>query len=513
MREIVLGQAPLTLDDVDAVARCEATVRLGDAALARLGEGRALIERFLAEERPVYGLTRGLGQRAVLAVDPEERAQMSHIMLRARACGAGPLFAEEAVRAFLLARLASMSLGHSGVRPVVAETLAQMLERGVHPAVHQVGAHGASDLPLTAELSLPVMGEGQAHFRGRLMPGGEAMRAAGIEPLQLREKEGLGLCSASSVSAGLGALVLVEAWRLLRLAEAIAVLSFEAFRANLSPLHPKVAALHPAAGQEAAAASLRALLQDSGLQRPDAARRLQDPISLRCASQAFGGLHAALAYAEPQVLAEINGSGDNPCVLFDEAEILSTGNFQTIGMAQAFDLLGIALTTAANMGAQRTGKLMRKAFSDLPDGLSPLSAGTVRIGMGLIGHTARHLVKDMRILATPASLDDSSGYEVEDHEPMTPLAVRKAWQMLPLWRQILACELIVAAEAFDQRDPANPAPIATALRDAVRPLVPREEDDRSHSPDIAAASELLADRSLAARLLAPLDQPSRSAAR
>lgn len=491
MRRIAIGEAPLTLGEVAAVARREAEVVLSPQALAQVAAGRDLIERFLREERPVYGLTRGLGSRALTSVDPEERAEMSHIMLRARACGSGPLFAEAPVRAFLLARLASLSLGHSGVRPLVAETLTAMLERGVHPAVHEVGAHGASDLPLTAELALPVMGEGHAFYEGALLPGGEAMRRAGLEPLVLKEKEGLGLCSASSISAGLGALAIDEARRLLSLGEAIAVLSFEAFRANLSPIDPRIAALHPVPGQARSAARLRALLGDSALTEPEAARRLQDPISLRCASHAFAGLRAALDFAEPSVLAEINGSGDNPCVLYEDMEILSTGNFQTIGLAQAFDLLAIALTTAANMGAQRCSRLMRKTYTDLPDGLSPLTEGTVRIGMGLLGHNARHIVKEMRLLATPASLDDASGYEVEDHEPMTPLAVRKAYKLLPLWRRTLACELIVAAEAFDQRNPERPAAIARALRDAVRAVVPRQEDDRSHSDDIEAADNLL----------------------
>ncbi len=491
MRRIVLGEGRLSVADVAAVARQEASIALGREAEARIEAGRELVERFLAEDRPVYGMTRGLGGRVVTAVDPGERSEMSHILLRARACGSGPLFEEEQIRAFLTARLASLSLGHAGVRPLVAETLAAMLERGVHPAVHEIGGHGASDLPLMAELALPVMGEGRAFHEGSLLPGGDAMEKAGLKPLRLKEKEGLSLCSASSVSAGLGALVLDEARRLLALGEAIAVLSFEAFRANLSPIDARIAAAHPAPGQEAAADRLRRLLAESGLNRPDAARRLQDPISLRCASHAFAGLASALDFAEPAVLAEINGSGDNPCVLFESEQIFSTGNFQTIGLAQGFDLLALALTTVAGMGAQRCGRLLRKSFTDLPDGLSPLSEGTVRIGMALLGLNTRQTVKDMRILATPASLDQASGYDVEDQEPSTPLAVRKAWKMLPLLRQVLACELIVAAEALDQRQPASPAPVAAALRDAVREHVPTMADDRSLSEDIEKTARLL----------------------
>jgi len=491
MHPISIDDKPLTLEQIDAVARGRQAVEIGPAARRRIEDGRRFIEMALAEDRPVYGLTRGLGARVTTSVDPAERAEMSHIMLRARACGSGPSFPQDAIRAFLLARLASMGQGRSGVRLLLAERLAEMLNRGVHPLVHEIGAHGASDLPLTAELGLPVMGEGRVYYGDELLPAAEGLARAGLEPLILKEKEGLGLCSASSVSAGLGALVLHDARQLLALAEATAVLSFEAFRANLSPIDPRVVAAHPAPGQAEAAAALHAYLKGSALTEPGAARRVQDPISLRCASHAFAGLHAALTFAEPYVMAEINGSGDNPIVLYEDDEVLSTGNFQTIGLAHSFDLLGIALYTVASMGSQRTGRLMRKTYTDLNDGLSRHPDSTVRIGMGLLGHNARHVAKEIQVLAQPASLSDDSGYEVEDHEPMTPLAVRSAWHILPLWRQILAAELIVAAEAFDQRQPSRPAAVAVALRDAVRAEIPPFEDDRSHSEDLERVSALI----------------------
>lgn len=491
MQPIVIDEAPLTAEDLAAVAWQRRPVSLGPAAQRRLAEGRALIDRFLAEDRPVYGLTRGLGKRAVVRVDDQERQSMSAVMLRARACGSGPLFPAEAVRAFLFARLASMTQGRAGVRPVVAETLAAMLNRGVHPLVHEIASTGASDLPLLAEMALPVMGEGRAEFEGETLAGAEAMRRAGIDTLALKEKEGLGLCSANSVAAGLGALALVEAKRLLRLAEATTVLTFEAFRANLSPIDPRIVAARPAPGQAEAARALWDLLGDSGLKQPGAARRLQDPISLRCASHLFGALHAALAFATPTVEVEINGAADNPAVLWEHEEILSTGNFQTPGMAQAFDLLAISLAQAASISGQRVGRMMRKEYTELPDTLSRYAEGTVRIGMGLVSLNARSQAKEIQLLAAPASILDSSGYEVEDHETMAPVAVRKFWRALAHWRQIIACELLVSAEAFDQRRPERPAPVAVALRDEVRKLAEPFDDDRPLSEEIERLTALV----------------------
>ncbi len=491
MQPLVIDRTPLTAADVADVALRRRPVVLGPAAQDRLAKGRALIDHFLREDIPVYGLTRGLGGRAVTRVADGERDEMSTVMLRARACGSGPHFPAAAVRAFLLARLSSMCQGRAGVRPVIAERLVEFLNKGLHPVVHEVGSVGASDLALLAEMGLPVMGEGQAEFGGELLSGAEALKRAGLEPLKLKEKEGLGLCSANSVSAGLGALALNEARRLLALAEATCVLTMEAFRANLSPIDPRVVAARPAPGQRDAAEALQALLADSGLRDKGAARRIQDPISIRCASHLFGAFHSALAFATPHVEVEINGAGDNPSVLYEDGEIISTGNFHTPGLAQAFDLLAISLSQLGAISGQRVSRLMGNRFTDLPDYLSRFAEGTVRIGLALVGANANLQAKELRLLTMPATADDSSGYDVEDHAPMTPVAVRKFWRGLAHWRQIIACELIVASEAFDQRQPERATAVAVALRDQVRRVVAPFADDRPMSADIEAVVALV----------------------
>jgi histidine ammonia-lyase len=364
-----------------------------------------------------------------------------------------------------------------------------MLNAGIHPVVPSIGSAGASDLALLANLALPVIGEGRAEYEGEVMAGAEAMARAGIAVVEPEEKEGLALCSANSISAGTGALVLYDATHLSELADAVAVLSFEAFRANPSPLDPRVVRARAAPGQARAALSLREKLAGSRLFEPGEPRRVQDPISLRCVSHVHGSLRAAIDFCSPNVLVELNGAGDNPLVLADEEEILSTGNFHTPAMAVAFDALALAISQVSTTCAQRIARMMKNEFSDLPDGLT--SHGTTHAGVALMSLTSEILAKEIHMKAQPASLFDSMGYSVEDHAPNTLAAVRKAGEALELLEQILACELIASSQAFDLRKPNKVAPVARALRDKVREAIDFVDQDRSLTVDLAEVTAML----------------------
>lgn len=500
METIPLGGRAATIDDVVAVARGGATLALDPGARARMVATRAVVERYSAEDRPAYGVTRGLGGRVVKSIDRAARDDYSRVVVLARACGAGAPLPADAVRAALFARASSFARAGAGVRPLLVDTQAAMLAAGVHPYVPSIGSVGASDLALCANLALPIIGEGRAELGGALLPGAQAMARAGVPTVTLGEKEGLALCSANAISVGLGALLLADLGDLIELMDGIAVLTMEAFRANPSPLDPRIVAARPAPGQAAAAASLRAKLAGSALFEPGAPRRLQDPISIRCASHVHGSLRAALDVCAPNVEVELNGAGDNPLVLAEDDEIVSNGNFHTPAMAVAFDALALAMAQVAVMASQRTARLLEGALTELPDSLT--RHGPTHGGVGMLSLTAETLVKDIHILCQPASIHDSSGYHVEDHAPMTPLAVRKAIGILGHLRQIAACELIVAAQAFDLRGPARAAPVARALRDAVRTVVAPLDDDRSQTTDLEAVATLVARGDLAACLRA-----------
>jgi len=487
---VPLGQRALTIADVVAVARGRKAVTLDPAARRRMEAARAVVERYSSENRPAYGITHGLGSRVVKGIDRAARDDYSRVVVLARACGAGEPLPVEAVRAALFARAASMARAGAGVRPVIVDTQCAMLAAGVHPYVPSIGSVGASDLALCANMALPLIGEGRAELQGKLLPGAEAMARAGVGTVVLAEKEGLALCSANSISVGLGALLLADLGELIELMEGIVVLTMEAFRANPSPLDPRVVEARSAPGQARAAASLRAKLAGSALFEPGQPRRIQDPISIRCASHVQGSLRVAVDVCLPNIEAELNGAGDNPLVLADDDEILSNGNFHTPAMAVAFDALALSMAQAAVMASQRTARLLQGALTDLPDSLT--LRGSTHAGVGMLSLTADTLAKEIHILCQPASIHDASGYNVEDHAPMTPLAVRKAVKILGLLRQVAACELIVAAQAFDMRKLGRAAPVARALRDAVRAKVPPLDDDRSLTEDLERVSAMVA---------------------
>lgn len=486
---IVLGQDQLTIADVVTVARSNAAVGLGPEARARLETARDMIERWSREDRPVYGVTRGLGGRVTMAVSAAERASYSAAVVRGRAAGGGGYFDSTTVRAALFARAAGLAQGGAGVRPIIVETQLAMLAKGVHPLVPQVGSVGASDLVLCANMALPLMGEGRAEYQGEILPGGEAMRRAGIPVVELVEKEGLALCSANAVSVGLGALVLSDVIDLVELADAVLALSFEAFRGNPSPFDPRIAAARPAPGQVASAGSLRKMLQGSQLFEPGVPRRVQDPLSLRCGTQVHGALRATIDFVRPHIEVELNSAADNPLIITDDDTILSTGNFQTPGLSISFDALRLAIAEVSTLSSQRTVRMMQEELSGLAGRFS--KHGTTRVGLGLIGMTAQTLSREVRYFSSPVSNDDTTFDAVEDQAPFTPVSVRRALQQLDYLRQVLACEMIVSAQALDIRPPERMAPVAAALCDLVRSAVAPLDDDRSMTEDIERLSDLV----------------------
>ena len=489
MDELVIGQRPLALADIRRVAREDLPVRLAEDARARMQAGRAVVETFEREDRPSYGITRGLGRRVVNRIADEDRATFSRRMLRARAGGAGDPLPEEVVRAAMLARISSMAWGGSGARPIVAETLAAMLNAGVTPVVPGIGSFGAADLLLMANVGLAAVGEGEAFYKGERMDGGAALAAAGIEPIDPQSKEGLALCSASSVSAGMGGLALCDLEAAERSLMAAAALSFEAFRGNPTPYDPRVAAARPAPGQGEAAEAFRGLLDGGLLFDEGAPRRVQDPISLRCISQVHGTLLAAMDFARPAIQVELDGAGDNPLVLAEDSEILSNGNFHTPALALAFDTLALATVSCAQMAQRRIAKLMSAELSDLPAGLNTNPSSTA--GIGIVGAVAELLVKEMRVAAAPATLHSDATYDVEDHAPMTLIAVRKLRDLLPLLHNVIACELITAAQAYELRGEPQVGARVGRLYKAVRAEIPFVYEDRSTRSELARLAGMI----------------------
>lgn len=497
---IALNGFELSPARVAAVARQGHRVTIAPEAAARLAASRAVVERHLAENKPVYGLTTGLGPRVTHRLSRDEMSAFARLTVLGRSVALGPPLPDEVVRALMVVRLNGLLAGGAGCSPVVAETLAAWLNAGLQPVIPGIGSIGAGDLCLVAHLGLGLIGEGEVRLAGETLPAAEGLRRAGLAPLELGPKDGLAICNASAASAGQAALALADAEDMIETAQLAAALSLEGFRGNLTPTDPRVTAARPQPGQAWAAAGLRTLLQGSLLFEPGTARRLQDPISLRCIAPVHGSLRAAIDFARPAVEAEVNGAADNPLVLTDDGEILSTGNFQTPLLALSLDALSQAVAQAAALSLGRSSKLLLERLSGLPANLSP--RGPSRSGFAPLLKTGEALVAEIRHLALPVPVEPRwAGDGVEDELTNAPLAARKAADALARLRLLLAIELAVATQALElaKVEPLGRGPaIAVEL---VRGVVPPLDDDRPLGPDVTRLEqELLAGGKLLAAL-------------
>lgn len=494
---MILDGRNLSPAAVAAVAFTGERVAVAPDAYERVRRERAVVDDAVARRLPVYGVTTGLGARATFSLPAEELAEFSVRTVRGRANAVGPPLPREMVRAALVVRCNGIVHGGSGVQPAVLELLLAMLNHGLHPIVPEIGSIGASDLNQMAHVGLVVMGEGEAELGGERLPAGAALARAGLAPVALGPKDGLALCNSNALSAGSSALGCHDARGLHAAAQVVAALSFEGFRGNTTPLDPRVQAAHPVAEQQACAAQLRELLADGSLLDPGNARRLQDPISFRSVAHVHGALRAALGLLEGALDAELNGAGDNPLVLADEGEILSTGNFATPALALALDTVALAICQTASISTQRTQRLLASSLTELPENLSP--HGAERSGYAPLVKTAQALLADLRHLAAPLTIDPQPGAaQVEDDSSNAPAAARRITQMLERLRYVLAIEALVAAQAVDLAAPATIGRGPAALHRAVRTHASRLEEDRSSGGDLERlAAEVFGVRALA----------------
>jgi len=494
-----LTGAGLTPEAIARVARRPIPVALHPDAVARIEAGRAVVERYLAEGREAYGLSTGLGARVGVRLPVTDLAAFSLHTIRGRANAVGPRLAAEAVRATLLIRANGIARGGSGARPAVAEALVALLNERVHPVVPEIGSVGAGDLCVLAHVGLALVGEGEAETGGDVLPAAAALARAGLAPLALAPKDGLALINATAASAACAALALVDSRELLEAAQVAAALAFEGFRANLSPIDPRVAEARPAPGQPACATGLRALLAGGALMQPGAARRLQDPLSFRCVSQVHGSLAAALDLFAAALEPELNGAGDNPLVLSKDAEIVSTGNFHAPALALAADAVALGLAQVGNLAAARSACLLVEPLTGLPANLA--APGTTGAGMAPLLKVADALAAELVHAAAPTCIGGRAGSDaVEDDSTGSLLAARRLAGMLERLRLLVALQLVVAARAVELARP-EPLGAGTAAAYALMAaLVEPLAADRPLGVDVerVAAEALESGRLLAA---------------
>ncbi|MFN2453291.1 MAG: histidine ammonia-lyase [Pyrinomonadaceae bacterium] len=489
---IELNGQTLSLAQIAGVAGGTEHVALAPAARVRVEAARRSIENILAKGRVVYGVNTGFGKLSDYSIAPDELRQLQLNLVRSHACGVGAPLSEAETRAMLLLRANVLALGYSGARSLVVETLVQMLERGVHPLIPEKGSVGASgDLAPLAHLALVVIGEGEALYQGKRLTGAEALRRAGIEPVQLEAKEGIALLNGTQAMAATGALALLRAETLARVADVAGAMTLEALRGTPVAFDERIHALRPHTGQLAVAGHLRELLSDSEIRTShlEDDPRVQDAYSLRCMPQVHGAVRGAIKHAREIVETETGSATDNPLVFAATEEVLSGGNFHGAPLALAFDYAGIALVHLASISERRIERLVNP---DLSEGLPPFLAihPGMSSGFMIAQVTAVALLNEMKILAHPASTDNlpTSGGK-EDHVSMGMTGAVKLRAIVENAEHVLAIELLAAAEALESRAPLRAGRGAQRAYEIVRSLIARLTEDRSLSPDIAKIVE------------------------
>ncbi len=449
----------LQIDEVVAVAN-GMTVALDCNTLPKIERSRAAVDQLIAKGVVAYGITTGFGRLRDKIIPPDKVKQLQLNLVRSHAAGVGKELEEKTVRAMLLVRANTLALGYSGVRPIVIQTLLDMLNRSIHPCIPCQGSLGASgDLPPLAHLTLSLIGEGEVMMDGERLPSAEAFARAQIAPLELQAKEGLALINGTSLMVGLGARLLHRALNLLFVADVAACMTLEAHHGTDRAYEAKAQAVRPHPGQVECAGLLRKLIAGSQFLRPHTDTNIQDPYTLRCVPQVHGAVRDAVAYAKRSIDIELNAVNDNPLIFVEEDEngnetvdVVSAGNFHGEPIAIPMDAVKIAITDLGNMSERRIARLMD---ADSNSGVLPMFLtrdSGLENGMMMAHYTATALTSENKVLVHPASADSlPGGANYEDHVSLGTIAARQLEQIIEHVETIVAIELMAAAQGIDFR--------------------------------------------------------------
>jgi histidine ammonia-lyase len=489
---VVLDGDGLSIGQVSAVAHRGEPAIIAPTAIHKMQRSRAVVERQAASGAPVYAVNTGVGLLADVQVPPADLEALQRNVVRSHCVGVGEPLGVAETRAMMLIRANVLAKGYSGIRPLVAERLCEVLNRGVTPIVPSRGSVGASgDLAPLAHVALVLIGEGQADFQGVKMAGGEALRRAGLPPLELNLKEGISLLNGTQAMLAIGCLELQQCEGLARAADLICAMTLDGLTGTPRAFDARIHELRPHPGQRASAANLERLLEGSEIRKSHlTCRRVQDAYSLRCAPQVHGAVRDTLAEARRVFEIELNSVTDNPMVIGDE--IISGGNFHGEPLALALDQLAIALTALAGISERRIDRLVNPALNeDLPPFLA--SNAGLESGFMMVQVTAAALVAENRVLASPASTGSitTSGNK-EDFVSMGMTSALKLQQAVKNTRMVLAIEALTAARALDLLAPLKSSRPIEQARAGLRAICPAWDGDQPFSDRIGAVDQWIA---------------------
>jgi len=482
-----LAGQPLSLSEIAAVAFGDGSVAVAPSSRERIQASRRVVEKIIAENGVVYGVSTGFGKLADVQIPSGELRQLQLNLVRSHACGIGKPLSIPEVRAMMLLRANVLTLGLSGIRVEVIELLCELLNRQIHPVIPEKGSVGASgDLAPLAHLALALLGEGEVLSANGNTPSSEELAKAGLQPVALEAKEGLALLNGTQAMHAVGGLALLRAIRLSRVADVAGAMTLEALKGTPTAFDPRIHKARPHPGQQAVAEHLCNLLRDSEIRRSHLAGdpRVQDAYSLRCMPQVHGAVRGALAHCESVLEIESSAATDNPLVFAETGEVLSGGNFHGAPLALALDYAAIAVTDLMSISERRTDRLVNP---DLNEGLPPFLARHAGTHSGfMVLHVASvSLLNEAKVLAHPSSVDNlpTSGGK-EDHVSMGMTGALKLRTIVENAEHLIAIELLAAAQALEFRRPLKSGPGVERAYDRVRAISPAMNEDRSLARDI-----------------------------
>ncbi|MFC6051301.1 histidine ammonia-lyase [Acinetobacter sp. Ac_877] len=504
--ELLLQPGQLQLTELRHAFFNPIKVKLDAQAIPAIQESVACVEKIVNEGRTAYGINTGFGLLASTKIAPEDLEQLQRSLVLSHAAGVGEALDDSMVRLIMLLKANSLARGFSGIRLKVIEAILALINAEVYPHIPLKGSVGASgDLAPLAHMSLVLLGESKARYKGQWLAAKDALKIAGLEPISLAAKEGLALLNGTQVSTAYALRGLFEAEDLFAGATVCGGLSVEAMLGSRSPFDARVHAVRGQIGQIDVAAAYRDLLgerSEISLSHENCSK-VQDPYSLRCQPQVMGACLTQIRQAAEVLRIESNAVSDNPLVFAKEGDVISGGNFHAEPVAMAADNLALAIAEIGSLSERRISMMMDRHMSQLPAFL--VDNGGINSGFMIAQVTAAALASDNKALAHPASVDSlPTSANQEDHVSMAPNAGKRLWAMAENVRGVLAIEWLSACQGLDFRKGLKTSPKLETARKILRDEVTFYSEDRFFSPDIERASELLASGRLNSLVIHPL---------
>lgn len=497
MSKIMLDGNSLCLEDFIKVVRGNEKIDLSQEVKDKMQKSRDLVDKYVEEEKVVYGITTGFGKFSNVSISKEDTKKLQKNLIMSHSCGVGEVFSVEEARGVMLLRINALAKGFSGIRLSTVQTLMDMINKGVTPVIPQQGSLGSSgDLAPLAHMVLVMFGEGEATFEGVRMSGKEAMDKAGIDTIELTAKEGLALINGTQVMTSVGALTIYDALNLSKMTDLSAGLTNEALNGIVDAYDSKIHEARKQIGQINTAKNLLSILAESKNTTRQGELRVQDAYALRCTPQVHGASKDCLQYVKEKVEIEMNAATDNPLIFPEQEDVISGGNFHGEPMAQSFDFMKIGIAELANISERRLERMVNPALSEgLPAFL--VEEGGINSGFMIVQYAAAALVSENKTLAHPASVDSiPSSANQEDHVSMGTIAARHARDILLNSTRVVAMEILAACQAIDLRGDKGLGKATKVVYELIRKEIPMVKEDRIMHKDIEKVVEIMKSESL-----------------